>query len=256
VVVVLAAAYGLLGVLVGAVLNVLVDRVPERLPLRGPAEGEVAAPQSWIGVPAQPWLLRRGRSPADGRLPPRWLWVEVVTAAGFAALGARFGDTLLVVPLLVLTGCLVAVSVVDLQVLRIPDRITFPSLGISLVLMAAISLGEGEPDRLRGAALGCVAYFLLLVVPHLVYPRGMGFGDVKLALVMGLHLGWVGWSRAAPLAGPFRAVLYALLLGSVLGAVFGAVVAVASRRRGAFPFGPALAFACFVMVFVAPDLAP
>jgi leader peptidase (prepilin peptidase) / N-methyltransferase len=252
--VLLAVAYGLLGLVVGPFVSLVIDRIPDKLPLRGTTGGDPAAPRSWAGVPVQPWLLRRGRSESGERLPARWVRVELIMAAAFAALGARFGDDLVVIPLLLLSASLVAVSVIDLQVLRIPDRITFPTLGASILLVTAISLVQDEPDRIRGALMGMIAYFVLLVVPHLVYPRGMGFGDVKLALLMGLHLGWLGWSDAAPLAGPMRVILYALMLGSILGAVFGAVVAVASRRRGAFPFGPALAFACFVMLFAAPGM--
>jgi leader peptidase (prepilin peptidase) / N-methyltransferase len=107
---------------------------------------------------------------------------------------------------------------------------------------------------MRGALVGMVGYFVLLLVPHLVYPKGMGFGDVKLALLMGLHLGWLGWSAAAPVAGPVRIVLWALVLGSALGALFGGVVALATKRNGAFPFGPALAAACFVLVLASPAL--
>ena len=94
----------------------------------------------------------------------------------------------------------------------------------------------------------------MLLLPHLVYPKGMGFGDVKLALVMGLYLGWVGWTGASPVAGPIRLVLYALMLGCLLGVVFGLVHAAVTRRRGEFPFGPALALACLIVVFYAPDL--
>ena len=82
----------------------------------------------------------------------------------------------------------------------------------------------------------------------------MGFGDVKLALVMGLYLGWLGWDPDYPVAGPVRLVLYALMLGCLLGVVFGLVMRAVTKERGAFPFGPALAIGCFVVVLFAPDL--
>ncbi len=242
------------GVPVGSWLNLVIDRVPDRLPLRGARADEPCPPLRWPCVDVQPWLSRRGRGTLGEALPGRWLAVELATASAFAAVGARYGDSLTLAPLWVLAACLVAVSTVDLQVLRIPDRITFPTLGASTAMIVVISLARGEGSALGSALFGTVLYFVLLVVPHLVYPRGMGFGDVKLALVMGLHLGWLGWVSGEGLTGPARLVLYALMLGSLLGALFGIVVAVASRRRGAFPFGPALALACLGVCLFAPEL--
>ena len=84
----------------------------------------------------------------------------------------------------------------------------------------------------------------------------MGFGDVKLALVMGLFLGWLGWAPNEEVLGPVRLVLYALMLGCLTGVVFGIGHAAITRRRGEFPFGPALAAACIVVTIWLPDPAP
>lgn len=240
---------GLIGVPVGAFLNLVIDRVPDKAPLRGPRDGEASAPVLWAGVPAQPWFLRRRRAALE--LPRRWLWVELATAAVFATCAARYGATTLLLPVLVLAASLVAVSVIDLQLLRIPDRVTFPTLAVAVPLIVAVSIQHDLGDSVRAALVGAGAYFLLLFVPHLVYPRGMGFGDVKLALVMGLYLGWLGWSPDLPLAGAFRLVLYGLMLGCILGVVFGIGVRIVTRHRGEFPFGPALATACMVVVLAA-----
>ncbi len=250
---VVVAGSALLGLVVGSLLNVVIDRVPHKLPLRGEQDGEASAPVSWFGLPAQPWVLRRGRH-AGEPLPARWLWVEIVTVAVFAELAVRFGDTVVLVPLLVLGAALVAVSAVDLELLRIPDRITFPTLALALPLIVAVSVQQDTTDSIRAALIGSLAYFLLLFTTHMIYPAGMGFGDVKLALVMGLYLGWVGWTPMAPVAGPLRLVLYALMLGCVLGVVFGLAVQLISKRKGAFPFGPALATGCLVVVLFSADL--
>lgn len=249
----LVVLVALIGIPVGAFLNVVIDRVPDRAPLRGERDGEASAPVLWGGIPAQPWLLRRRRASGDP-LPRRWLWVELVTAAVFAALASRHGETSALVPLLVLGAGLVAVSVIDLQLLRIPDRVTFPMLAVALPLIVGVSLQHDEADAIRGALIGCATYFLLLLLPHLAYPRGMGFGDVKLALVMGLYLGWLGWSSDMPVAGPVRLVLYGLMLGCVLGVVFGLLSRLVTQRGGEFPFGPALAAACLLVVLYAQDL--
>jgi leader peptidase (prepilin peptidase)/N-methyltransferase len=246
-------ALGVLGILVGGFLNVVIDRVPDKVPLRGAREGEAVAPASVLGVPTQPWLLRQGRG-TDAPLPRRWLWVELVTAAVFVVFALRYGDDLRVVPLLVLGASLVAVSVIDLQLLRIPDRVTFPTLAVAVPLVGLVSLRYDDGDAFVAALIGAVAYFVLLLLPHLVYPRGMGFGDVKLALVMGLYLGWLGWSETHPVGGPVQLVLYGLMLGCTLGVVFGLASTIITRRRGEFPFGPALALACVVVAYYAPDL--
>lgn len=241
----------LAGIPVGAFLNVVIDRVPDRLPLRGEQDGESSAPVSWGGVPAQPWLLRAGRA----GMPRRWLWVEILTAVVFAALAASHGEDWTLAPLLVLGASLVAVSVIDLQLLRIPDRVTFPTLAVAVPLVVVVSLVEDRPDAIRGALVGSAAYFLLLLLPHLAYPRGMGFGDVKLALVMGLYLGWLGWTEQMPIGGPIRLVLYGLMLGCLLGVVFGLVSRLVTRRGGEFPFGPALAMGCVVVVLYSQQLS-
>lgn len=244
---------GLVGLPVGSFLNVVIERVPDRASLRGARAGEPCAPLEVLGVPLQPWLLRGGRH-GSTPLPRRWLGAELATAVVFALLGARYGDDLTVVPLLVLGGALVAVSVIDLRLLRIPDLVTFPALALSLLLVLAVSLRLDVPDAATGGLVGMATYFALLFVPHLVYPRGMGFGDVKLALVMGLYLGWLGWTEAHPVGGPIQLVLYALMLGCTLGVVFGLLSRVVTKRGGEFPFGPALALGCLVVVLFAPEL--
>lgn len=252
VVVVLAT---LAAVPVGAFLNVVVERVPGRVPLRAdvdPAtDPPVPAVTRWGPVPVHPWLLHRGPR-AD--LSRRWLAVELSTVAVFAILAARYGDETSVVPLLILAAGLVAVTFVDLEHLRIPDRITFPLLGLVGLGIVVVSMERGAEATIRAAGLGSILYFVLLLLPHLVSPRGMGFGDVKLALVMGLVLGWVGWHPLAPVAGPARLVLYALILGCILGVAFGLVHLGVTGRRGEFPFGPALAAACLVVILYAPQL--
>jgi leader peptidase (prepilin peptidase)/N-methyltransferase len=170
---------------------------------------------------------------------------RVLTPATFALMAARWEATTVLVPFLFLAAVLVVVSLIDLEHYRIPDKIVFPALGISTGLIAFVSVLEGfDTVFLRNAVIGSVAYFTLLLVPHLIYPKGMGFGDVKLALLMGLYLGWI-------YADPFRSValiMWALVLGSLLGVLAGVGFAVVRGRRAEFPFGPALALGCLVAI--------
>ncbi len=242
-------AFGLAGLPVGSFLNVVVDRTPDRIPLRAVIDGELHPPRSWAGVPVQPWVLAGG-DPADR--PRRWLAVELLTMAVFAAFGTRFGATSVGLTLLVLGAALVAVSAIDLEHLRIPDRVTFAALAVAGPAIVIVSFQRHVPGAVGGAIVGSLTYFVVLLVPHLAYPRGMGFGDVKLALLMGLYLGWLGWIPGDAILGPVRLDLYALMIGCFTGVVFGLGHAAVTRRRGEFPFGPALALACTVVVIWQP----
>lgn len=243
-----AIVCGAAGVPVGAFLNVVVDRTPDRTPLRAVVDGEASPPHSWLGVPVQPWLLRGRTGEAKAR---RWLAVELATVVVFAVLGHEFGRTEVVLPMLVLGAALVAISFVDLEHYRIPDRITFPALGLGGLGLLATSATLDLVDAVGGALVGAAAYFAILLVAHLVSPRGMGFGDVKLALLMGLFLGWVGWEPDDAVMGPVRLVLNALVLGCLLGVVFGVGHRLLTREREGFPFGPSLAAACLLVLVLA-----
>ena len=91
-------------------------------------------------------------------------------------------------------------------------------------------------------------YFGFLLVVHLAYPRGMGFGDVKLAALMGLYLGWLGSSWVVALS----LVLWAMLIGFVVGSVVGIGLLIVRRRNEPMPFAPFLALGTVVVVLVGP----
>jgi len=183
--------------------------------------------------------------------PPRAATVAVPVANallwGLAA--NRFSRVWVVLPYLVVFSVLLAVSVVDVRLFRIPDRFVFPGLAATVVLMVigsfvVLSTTRGALDVLRYAGIGLVTYFGILFVFHVIYPRGMGFGDVKLAALMGLSLGWLGDSSFAAA----YLVLISLFIGCVLGIVFGLTWRLTRREGGAFPFGPALAAAAIYVV--------
>jgi len=124
----------------------------------------------------------------------------------------------------------VALAAIDLDTKRLPDVLTLPSylVGAGLLLLPAVAEGRWDDwfRALAGAAALFAAYFALAFV----YPAGMGFGDVKLAGVLGLYLGWLGWGE----------VVVGTFLGFLLGAVVGVGLMLLGRagRRTALPFGP------------------
>lgn len=228
-------------------------------------------------VPVYSFIRLRGRCRhCDGAIGWAYPAVEFVTAALFVMAGWRLPDLVDLLPALILVWVLVVASVTDLYVYLIPNRLIFPALVVSAAVMASLALLDGDPRRLIIAAWAMVLYFLLLFIPFLIRPAAMGMGDVKLALLLGLHLGY----GAAGVVHASRMVLIALLLGSLLGVVAGAML-LGLRRAGhdplpdplaveimtergesgsapkaGFPFGPPLAVGCLTVLFFSSTLVP
>lgn len=274
-----------LGLLLGGLVTMVADRVPDGLPVLRPGPRCPACEHRLRlvdVVPVLSWFRSRGRCRrCDERISVAYPVVEVVTALSVVVAVLEFGDTWVVLPFLVFYPTLVAVSVVDLFHYRIPDRITFPAFGVCFALIVVVSVGYGEPGAIGWALLGAAIFFLGLFVPHLVSPAGMGFGDVKLALLLGLHIGWISGATITIV----RLVLFTLIIASAIGVVAGLSLG-ALRRRGidllpdpevdpvaddtgtdptavgtrvraasaAFPFGPALAIATLVTTLFAEQL--
>jgi leader peptidase (prepilin peptidase)/N-methyltransferase len=215
--VLVAVGCGALGLLVGAFLDVVADRVPRREPVVGPGS-----------------LLVRDS--------PRYPAIHVATALVFAAVGARFGAAWALPAYLVLAAGLVAVSAVDLERFLVPNRILLATLaaGVPLLLLADLLDGTGH-DVAMAAAGGALAFALLLVI-NLVVPKGMGMGDVKLAGVLGLWLGSLDLGH----------VFLGLFLGFLLGSVVGGLLIVLGRRgrRDHIPFAPFLAAGALAAILV------
>jgi leader peptidase (prepilin peptidase) / N-methyltransferase len=215
----------LLSLPVGWFSGVLIDRVPDNEPLR----------------------------PLPGiRLRGWYLFVQIVMLVGFTSMGIRFENApaLLIAGFLLLTAMLVTVSVIDIDCYRLPDRIVLPTLVASFVLIVVESLREGEPGRIRYAAAGAGIYFGFLLIVHLISPNGMGFGDVKLALVMGLYAGWL----ATDYPGVAVLVLWCMLVGFLSGSMLGIVLLVRRGKSRHIPFGPFLALGCVTVVLLTPHL--
>lgn len=227
----------LLGLAVGSFLNVVIWRVP-----RG--ESIVAPPSACPrcghpirnrdNVPVLSWLVLRGRCRDCGtRISVRYPLVEVGTAVLFGLTGWVFGWTWDLPAFLYLGAVAVALAMIDIDVHRLPNVIVLPSYVVGLGLLALASAdpgGTADWAALVRALIGGAALFAMYFVLVMVYPAGMGFGDVKLAGVLGLYLAWLGWGAFA--VGAFSAFL--------VGGVF-SVALIATRlanRKSAIPFGP------------------
>jgi leader peptidase (prepilin peptidase)/N-methyltransferase len=156
--------------------------------------------------------------------------VPPLTALICGALAAATGPHPELAVWLLLTPFAVLLARVDRAVHRLPDLLTLPLGAAAAVLLGVAALVPGERGSWTTALLGGLALGACYFVLFVINPRGMGFGDVKLALPLGVALGWYGWP--ALFAGAFA--------GFVLGSVYGVGLILTRRadRRTAIPFGP------------------
>ncbi|HEX6420828.1 MAG TPA: A24 family peptidase [Acidimicrobiales bacterium] len=209
-------------------------------------------PLAPAGLAALPWAAVGGRCRGCRRpLAPRYAAAEMATGVLFAASAAAVGWSVALVPVLCLSAGLVAMSAVDLAVMRIPTRFVYATgtaLALGLVLVAVV---DGPGRRLGGAAVGAAAYGGFLLVLHLLSPRALGFGDVRLATVVGAAAGWAAWRADHPVLSAVQGVLHAALLAGIAGSVAGLVLVAVRGRNHPFPFGPAVAAGGIVVVLAA-----
>ena len=259
-------AVGVVGLAVGTWLNLLTTRwigwrlvLPQLLGYGAPysvTRGVRARCRTCEKPLVLSWTLHLGRCfRCKDRLTRRYLAVELVTAGLFAWATARITEWDVLVPILVLFAFLVAVSTVDITAQRIPTRWIYATYPVLIVSMVVASVHQDVPKTLIGAAVGGAFYFTFLFLFHLLSPRRMGFGDVRLAGVMGLVLGWLGYGDF-PILGPISMVIWAALIGSVFGTFVGFAVLVATRRSRYFPFGPSLAAGTAIVVLFADRFRP
>ena len=234
----------LAGLIVGSFLNVVAYRLPRGESLAHPGSRcpACAAPIAWFdNVPVFGWLLLHGRC-RSCRASIAWRYpaIEAATGVLFALVVATQDDALRVALGLLLTSALVPITLIDLDVRRIPDAITLPASIAALVAGLLLDMGF-VPEQLSAGA----AAFAFFLAAALLYPRGMGMGDVKLAGMLGLYLG----RAVAP------AMLFALLAGVAAGLAIIARGGAAQGRKTAVPFGPFLAGGALIAFFVGDELA-
>ncbi|TFD77160.1 prepilin peptidase [Cryobacterium sp. Sr8] len=268
----LAGVAGVFGSLIGSFLNVVIFRLPAGRSIVAPPSacgscGERIRP--WDNVPVFSWLVLRGRCrDCAAGISVRYPLVELGTAVFFGVVAlwalsgglvstgsttglgsttATAGLVVVLVAFLYLAAVSVALGMIDLDTHTLPNRIVLPAYPVATVLLTGGALLAGTPERLLTALAGGAALFGLYLLLALIYPGGMGLGDVKLAGLLGLYLGWLGW---APLAvGVFSAFL--------LGGVFSLVLVITRRanRKSGIPFGPWMLAGAWLGIFGGETIA-
>ncbi len=235
-----------LGLVIGSFLNVVISRLPAGESIVTPRSRCPACrtPIRWYdNVPVLSFLFLRGRCrQCGGRIPLQYPLVELFMGGLAVALYVRFPLAVAVL-YLPFVAALLAVAVIDLHHLIIPDRISLPGILAGMVVSFANPLVTWQQAALGallgGGVLWLVAWGYAAVRGH----EGMGGGDIKLLAMIGAWLGW-------------PCLPFVVFIGSLFGLVAGIGAMIRQRRGGktVIPFGPFLVLGAYVYLFFRADL--
>jgi leader peptidase (prepilin peptidase)/N-methyltransferase len=214
--------------------------------------GLVAA-AAGVQVPALLARLPEPKEPADDKplyadlaaTPRLGVWCAIIAGVAAAVLGAVLGIDASLPAWVYLCVVGVALSFIDWRTKLLPFWIVAPSYAIVGGILLVAALATSDWGSLTRAAIGWAAAFGIFLLMWLVYPKGLGYGDVRLSGVLGMALGWEGWPQLV------LGLYAAFLLGGVVGGVLSALKVV--DRKG-YPFGPFLLFGAWLAMVTAPAL--
>ncbi len=257
---VIVAYAGVFGLLIGSFLNVVVYRVPAGKSLMPSSRCPKceAAIRPWQNIPVVSWLILRGRCASCGtRIPARYPLVEAGTGLAFAGvtwwLLPRFEGfgvaawALILAAYLLLAAVSIALALIDLDTFRLPNVIVLPSAAVFLLLVGfATVFGAPAPSFVR-AAIGATVLSLIYAILRWLWRGGMGLGDVKLALLLGAAMAWIGWGAFT--VGAFAAFVFGGIYGVAL------VVAKRANSKSSVPFGPWMILGAWAGLIVGEPVA-
>jgi leader peptidase (prepilin peptidase)/N-methyltransferase len=247
---VLAGAFGLL---FGSFLNAVIWRIPNRMTLMTRSECPSCGHQirGRDNIPVLSWLLLRGKCRDCGaRISARYPAIELTDTVGWLTIALVFLPTqpALVPLLLAAFSITLALFMIDLDTMRLPNVLTYPLFILAAGYLVTVAALSGDWDRLMSAVVGGAAmfgfYFLLWFGSG---GRALGFGDVKLAPSLGLILGWFS----------FGSVIVGTAAAFILGGIPAAILMAAGviKRGTMVPFGPMLIGGAWFAVFLGEPVA-
>lgn len=226
----------LFGLVLGSFLNVVIYRLPRSESLARPGSHcpSCGAGIHWYdNVPVASWLILRGRCRACGQtISPRYLVVEIMTGALFGLAAWRFGLEWRLLVAWAFIAAMIAVAFIDYDRMIIPNRIVLP--GALIGLGASVALDPHGWWVYLVSSVGAATFIFALVM---LWPGGMGPGDIKMSLFMGAVLG--------------TSVIVGLFLAFLSGSVVGVYMMVVRKRsrKTKIPFGPFLALGAVLAMF-------
>jgi leader peptidase (prepilin peptidase)/N-methyltransferase len=224
------------GLAVGSFLEVVIYRVPRKLSIVRPAsfcpncKKKIAF---YDNIPVLSYIILRGRCRyCKSKIPVKSLLVEIITALLFLANYIIFGLSINTAIGIIFCCALIAVSFIDIEFKIIPNVIVLPLTVVGLALNIA-----SDPSNWWMPLAFSVGAFVFMLIIHLISPRGMGMGDVKLSLMAGAFL--------------VRNVVSGLFLGFLLGSLYGLSLIIIKRKKlkQAIPFGPFISLGSIISLF-------
>jgi leader peptidase (prepilin peptidase)/N-methyltransferase len=238
------------GLAIGSFLNVVIYRVPLHKSIVSPRSAcpECATPiLDRDNIPVLSWLILKGKCRSCGApISVRYLVIELSCAALFAGAAGRFGYSWFLPVALVVLASLLALSCIDIEHLTLPKVIIYPSLLTVIALLIVDAAVNDAWHRLLIAAICAIAWFIVFFVINAVEPRFLGFGDVRLALLLGVVLGWLG----------IRYVILGFFAGNVFGVIIGLFLIATKRRtrEEPIPYGVFLALGTALALFAGSEI--
>ncbi len=237
----------IIGAMLGSFFNVCIYRLPRREGLLFPGSHCPLCNtpiKPWENIPILSYILLRGMcSHCKGKISGRYFLVEFICGLLYTGLYLRFGLSIDFFFFLFFVSVLVIITFTDLEHFLILDRVTYPSMVIGLT---ACLINNTFIDGMIGLLTGAGIIYLIVIISAIILKMinhpckdegGMGLGDVKLAGVMGVFLGW-------------KFVLVAMFLSCLSGSIVGMALILSGlkKRTDYIPFGPYLAFGSLVTV--------
>jgi leader peptidase (prepilin peptidase)/N-methyltransferase len=211
----------------GLASGLLVPWMIARLPEPEPDEEQQDSERSEEGGGAAPGESKELYADI-GALPGLAWRAALASGVSAAAIGLMLGWDVSLLVVLPLVPIGVALAVIDWRTRLLPTRLIAPAYAVTVVaVLVAWMVDSRDVQDLGRTALGWLIYGGMFFLLWFIYPRGLGYGDVRLSGVLGLALGWVGWAE----------LLLGIWSGLLLGGILGGLLSLVTRRRD-YPFGP------------------
>jgi len=234
--IVLYLSFAIAGLIIGSFLNVVIYRIPRKLSIVRPSSSCPECKEKiklYDNIPVLSFIILRGRCRNCGAsISIKYPIVELSTAVLYLLNYYFFGISFMTLLGVIFVSILIIVTMIDIDFRIIPNVIILPALiiglGISTFLVGDIWW--------RPLAFSAGAFIFMLII-HLIYPRGMGLGDVKYSAVLGAFLS--------------QKVVVGLFLGFLFGSIYGLIMIIIKKRKlkTAIPFGPFLSFGSLLALF-------